>query len=369
MTSRAARDRSLSGPDLPTIGIVGAGVMGAGIAQLALEHGHEVLLHDVDEAALEHGRDRIADGLGRRAVKALDDQAGSEDWVAARIGRLRQTEVLEQLADEADVIVEAALESLDLKRTIFRTLDSVAAPAAILASNTSALSIADIAAATTRPERVLGLHFFNPAPVMRLVEVVSGPRTDRGLLDRAAALVSSWERTPVRVVDAPGFIVNRANRPFTIEALRMLEEGTATVEQIDAAMREAGYPLGPFELMDLTGIDVTHAAATAIWTALGRPDRLRPSRIQEERIAAGALGRKSGEGFHEYVRGVAVGVSAPFAGDVTDTPAAVIRDRIQAAIATEARLLVEDGIASEADVDLALRLGAGHPRGPFEARV
>ena len=352
-------------PGLPLVGIVGAGVMGAGIAQLALEAGHEVIVHDVDGAALDHAADRIADGLARRAARLLADPDSIDDWVAGRMARLRRTEVLETLGDEAEVVIEAALESLELKRTIFRTLDAAAPASTILASNTSALSIAAIGAATARPERVLGLHFFNPAPVMRLVEVVAGPVTGEAVLGRASRLVASWGRTPVVVRDAPGFIVNRVNRPFTIEALRILEEQTATVEQVDAAMREAGYPLGPVELMDLTGIDVTHAAATAIWEALDRPDRLRPSPIQEDRIAAGALGRKTGEGFHRYEDGRRVGVSAPFEGPSTMLDADAIRRRIEAAIAAEARRVVDDGIASPSDVDLALRLGAGHPRGPF----
>ena len=284
--------------DLPIIGVVGAGVMGAGIAQVALEAGHEVVLHDVDGAALERGRDRIADGLARRAAKALADPAGIDDWVGARLARLRMSEALEQLGDEADVVVEAALESLELKRTIFRALDAIAGPDTILATNTSALSIESIAVATRLPARVVGIHFFNPAPVMALVEVVAGPDTDPGIVTAAADLVTSWGKTAVRSADAPGFIVNRVNRPFTLRALRLLEAGAASVEEIDEAVRGAGFPLGPFELMDLTGIDVTLAASTAIWEALGRPDRLRPSPIQDELVAAGRLGRKTGSGFY-----------------------------------------------------------------------
>jgi 3-hydroxybutyryl-CoA dehydrogenase len=361
-------DRHSSGPGLPIIGIVGAGVMGAGIAQLALEAGHEVVLHDVDEAAIERGRERIADGLARRASKLLADADSIDDWVDGRIARLRHADVLESVGDEAEVVIEAALESLELKETIFRALDAVAAPDVILASNTSALSIGRIADATTVPERVVGLHFFNPAPLMRLVEVVAGPRTSEAVVERASRLVASWDRTPVRVADAPGFLVNRVNRPFTIEALRILEEGGASIEAIDGAMRDGGYPLGPFELMDLTGIDVTFAAATAIWEGVGRPDRLRPSSIQEDRIAAGLLGRKTGEGFYRYEDGRAVGRSPAFAGDpaAASVDAAGIRTRIERAIAREARLAVDAGIASAEDVDLALRLGAGHPRGPFE---
>ena len=351
---------------LPLVGVVGAGVMGAGIAQLALEAGHEVVLHDIDEAALAHGRDRIADGLARRAAKLVEDPARIDDWVDGRIDRLRETDVLEQLGDEADVVIEAALENLELKRTIFRTLDATADPAATLATNTSALSIASIAAATAHPDRVIGLHFFNPAPVMRLVEVVPGPTTDPSVVERASALVESWGRTPVRSADTPGFIVNRVNRPFTIEALRILEEGAASVEAIDAAMRETGFPLGPFELMDLTGIDVTTAAATAIWERLGRPDRLRPSPLQADLVAAGTLGRKSGEGFYRYADGRRGGLAARFTTVGPAIPGPAIRDRILAAIHDEAERAVAEGVADPAAVDLALRLGAGHPAGPFE---
>jgi 3-hydroxybutyryl-CoA dehydrogenase len=349
------------------VGIVGAGVMGAGIAQVALEAGHEVVIHDVDEAALALGRDRIADGLTRRATRAVADPAAIDDWIGVRMARLRETTVLEQLGDEADVVIEAALESLALKETIFRTLDSVAAPGTILATNTSALSIASIAAATARPGRVAGLHFFNPAPLMALVEVVSGPATDPEVATAAEALVVSWGKTVIRSSDSPGFIVNRVNRPFTLEALRLLEKDSASIEAIDQTMREAGFPLGPFELMDLTGIDVTYAASTAIWERLGRPDRLRPSPIQERLIEAGHLGRKAGRGFYRYEDGRRAG---PADVDPASSAAAIdparIRDQILSAIDGEARLVAAEGVASEADIDLAMRLGANHPMGPFE---
>jgi 3-hydroxybutyryl-CoA dehydrogenase len=349
-----------------TVGIVGAGVMGAGIAQLALEGGHETILHDVDEAALAHGRDRIEDGLTRRAAKTGVDPTAIDDWVDERLARLRETESLGEVAKDCEVVIEAALESLDLKRSIFATLDDLSAPTAILATNTSALSIASVAAAAKRPNRVIGLHFFNPAPLMALVEVVAGPATDQATVDSASALVMSWGKTPIRSADTPGFIVNRVNRPFTIEALRILEEGGAPVVAIDAAMREAGFPLGPFELMDLTGIDVTFAAATGVWDGLGRPDRLRPSSIQEQLIAAGHLGRKTGRGFYQYVDGKRLGVALEGEPGASRIPAEGISARILAAIDAEARAAADEGVASAADIDLALRLGAAHPIGPFE---
>ena len=350
--------------DRPIIGVVGAGIMGSGIAQLALEAGHEVVLHDVDAGAIERGRDRIADGLSRRAARVVEDPAVAGDWVGERLERLRGTEVLDQVGDEADVVIEAALESLDLKRTIFRTLDAAARADTILATNTSALSVGQIAEATGRPERVVGLHFFNPAPLMPLVEVVAAPGTADDVAEAAADLVRGWGRTAVRAADAPGFIVNRVNRPFTLRALRLLEAGAASIDQIDAAIRDAGFPLGPFELMDLTGIDVTFAASTAIWEGLGRPDRLRPSRLQEELIAAGRLGRKTGHGFHRYEAGKRVGDEPSAAAAGLDPDA--IRDRILLPIVDEAYRTLDEGVAARADIDIALRLGAAHPVGPFE---
>ena len=352
--------------DRPIIGVVGAGIMGSGIAQVALEAGHEVVVHDIDEAALARGRDRVADGLTRRAAHSVLDPSGIDDWVDARLARLRETVVLEQLGDEAEVVIEAALESLELKQTIFRTLDSAADSAAILATNTSALSIASVAAATAHPERVLGLHFFNPAPMMALVEVVAGPATGPDIADAAELLVASWGKTPVRSADAPGFIVNRVNRPFTLQALRLLEAGTASIEEIDQALRDGGFPLGPFELMDLTGIDVTFAASNAIWERLGRPDRLRPSPIQEKLIEAGHLGRKTGQGFYRYEAGRRSDDEPVVSSGDDAASSAEIRAEILAAIDAEARLAAGEGVASEADIDLAMRLGAGHPIGPFE---
>jgi 3-hydroxybutyryl-CoA dehydrogenase len=356
---------------LPAIvGIVGAGTMGSGIGQVAVEAGCEVVLYDVDDAAVDAGRERIRDGLARRAAKRGLEGAAADDWVTTRLERVRQVPTVDGLADDADLVIECAVEDLALKRAIFRTLDDVADPTVILATNTSALSVAEIAEATRRPDRVIGLHFFNPAPLMALVEVVAPPLSDPAVVARAVATVTAWGKTPVVCADRPGFIVNRVNRPFTIEALRILEAGEASVTEVDAAIREAGFPMGPFELMDLTGIDVTLAAATGIWEGLGRPDRLRPSPIQEALVAAGDLGRKTGRGFYVYAEGSrtgdAIGLSAP-TGDVHLDPDQ-IRARILGSIALEARLAADEGVAAPDLIDLALRLGAGHPHGPFETR-
>jgi 3-hydroxybutyryl-CoA dehydrogenase len=344
------------------VGIVGAGVMGTGIAQVALEAGWEVVLHDVDADAIERARERVHDGLARRAAK-LDLDADSIDaWVDGRIAGLRHAHVLDGLATEASLIIEAALEDLDLKRTIFRALDAEAPAEVILASNTSALSISAIAGATGRPDRALGLHFFNPVPLMALVEVVPGASTALETTEKAIDIVRAWGKTPVISADRPGFIVNRVNRPYTIEALRMIEEGVADVAAIDEAMRNAGFPLGPFELMDLSGLDINLAAARGVWEGLGRPERLRPSPIQERLVAAERLGRKTGRGFYAYEDGRRGAVDAEFAdGPARPLGRDRIRLRIEEAIADEARLAIDDGVAARDDVVTALRLGAGHP--------
>jgi 3-hydroxybutyryl-CoA dehydrogenase len=346
-----------------TLGIVGAGVMGAGIAQVALEAGWEVVLNDVDLDAIERATARVRDGLARRAAK-LDLDADSIDaWVDGRVAGLRHAHVLDGLATEASIIVEAALEDLELKRTIFRALDAEAAPDVILATNTSALAITDIArAAASHPDRVIGLHFFNPVPLMSLVEVVAGEATSPAVIDAAEGFVREWGKTPVRTADRPGFIVNRVNRPFTIEALRILEEGAATVAGMDEAMRDGGFPMGPFELMDLAGLDVNLAAARGVWEGLGRPDRLRPSPIQERLVAAERFGRKSGRGFYLYEDGRRAAVDPEFAeGPSRPLRADRIRERIEAAIADEARIANDEGVADRDDIVLALRLGASHP--------
>lgn len=348
------------------VGVIGAGTMGAGIAQVCLQAGHEVLLHDIDHAAIERGRGRIADGLEKLVGKGRLDASDRD----AMLANLRDAHSLEGLASESDVVIEAALEDLDLKRTIFRALGASARPDAILATNTSALSVSEIGQSSGVPSRVVGLHFFNPAPLMPLVEVVVGKQSDPRLVARAMDFASTLGKQPVECADSPGFIVNRVNRPFTLEALRMLEAGEAGVEQIDQAVQSAGYPMGPFAFMDLVGIDVNLAAATAVWRGFDEADRFEPSRIQDELVAAGRLGRKSGEGFYAYEGGRPTGLSDRL--PLGDQPAAksleaadIVR-RIELAIINEAYHAAGEGVAQPPDIDRALKLGANHPYGPFE---
>ncbi len=260
--------------------------MGAGIAQVCLQAGHEVVLFDVDEAAIERGRSRIADGLQRLVAR----ERITADERHQMIQRLRDAHALKGVADEADIVIEAALEDLALKETIFTALSTAGGPDTILATNTSALSVSRIANASGRPDRVLGLHFFNPAPLMPLVEVVAADTTSADTLDRGRRFAVDLGKQPVVCRDSPGFIVNRVNRPFTLEPLRMLEAGEAGVQQTDAALRGAGYRMGPFELMDLVGIDINFAAAMAVWAGFDEALRFEPSRIQSELVAAGQSG-------------------------------------------------------------------------------
>jgi 3-hydroxybutyryl-CoA dehydrogenase len=347
------------------IGVVGLGTMGAGIAQVALEGGHEVVVNDVDDEAVERGLARIREGLGRRASKLDLDADTLDDWIDGRLAGVHASPTLDGVAAEADVIVEAALEDLGLKQSIFRALDAGAEPGVVLATNTSALSVAEIASVASRPGRVVGLHFFNPAPVMPLVEVVAAATSDAQSVDRATRLVETWGKTTVRCRDVPGFIVNRVNRPFTLEALAMVETGEASVSAIDRAIRGAGFPMGPFELMDLVGIDVNLAAARGIWEGFGKADRFRPSPVQERLVSEERLGRKTGSGFYRYAADPEPDVAEEFSGGGDLAPETIVA-RVWLAVVAEAWRALGDGIASAADIDTALRLGAGHPVGPFE---
>ena len=352
------------------IAVIGAGTMGAGIAQLALEHGHPVTLVDVAPGAVGRARAAIEERVTRRLARRGLAGAELSGTVAETLDRLRLAADPQAVA-EAAVVIEAVVEDLAVKRALFEGLDRILASDAILATNTSALSVAAIgSAAVGHSERFLGLHFFNPAPAMPLVEVVAAPATAPDVLEVASELVRTWGRTPILCADRPGFIVNRVNRPFTIQALRALEAGVATVAAIDAAVRADGFPLGPFELIDLIGVDVNLAVATAIWAAFEQAERFRPSPIQAALVADGQLGRKAGLGFYRYdPAGARIGPAPRFDSEpiVGSDRAASVVERIRASILAEATIALAEGVAADAaTIDLALRLGAGHPQGPFE---
>lgn len=284
---------------ITSIGVVGAGTMGAGIAQVAILSGFQVLLYDAVGAAQAKGQSRIAQGINRAVGKGI---LQADDAEAA----LRRLSAITQLSEVrgAGIIVEAAPEELSLKQRLFTELDGLADPATILATNTSSLSVTAIAGATRRPERVVGMHFFNPVPMMKLVEVVASQRTDPATVEETMELARRLGKTPVRAKDTPGFIVNRIARHFSLEALRILGEGRIGHDHIDRVMKGAGrFRMGPFELMDLIGIDVNFAVSQSVFEAFFQDPRFRPDPIQQRMMESGLLGRKAGRGFYEYPEG------------------------------------------------------------------
>jgi 3-hydroxybutyryl-CoA dehydrogenase len=288
----AGRERSAPS----VIGVLGAGTMGAGIAQLAARAGARTLLHDPIAEALERGLDRARDGLAKEAAKGRL----TEDAARAAAELLEPVDDMTALAP-CELVIEAAPERLDLKHDLYRQLSEIVGEDCVLATNTSSMLVTAIAASASHPERVVGMHFFNPAPVMRLLEVVAGEQSSQEALELAHAAGEAMGKSVIRAHDGPGFLVNRCNRPFGLEALRLLGERTADIETIDRICRlEGGFRMGPFELMDLVGVDTGFEVAKSFFEqSFGEP-RWRPSPITARYVAAGLYGRKSGRGFYDY---------------------------------------------------------------------
>ncbi len=286
-------------PIFTSVAVIGCGAMGRGIAQLAAQAGSSVRLFDADPVAAKTAMASIVSQWKRLEEKGRIEQTQREKWEKL----LHPAHSLGDLAD-CDLVIEAIVESLEVKRLLFQSLTAIVAPTAVLASNTSSLSITAIAAGQLHCERIAGLHFFNPAPLMRVVEVIAGLKTSMEVCERLGVYVMTLGHTPVRATDSPGFIVNHAGRAFGTEALRIVGENVADFATVDRILRDqAGFRLGPFELFDLTGLDVSHPVMESIYHQYYEEPRYRPSVITAQRLAGGMLGRKSGEGFYRYPSG------------------------------------------------------------------
>jgi len=361
------------------VGVVGGGTMGAGIAVLA-SLGYPTYIHDPDPAALDSAQEQIGFALSEGI-----DKGWSEDVAEVACDRVLPAPTLADLA-ECDLVIEAAPEDLALKQNLFAGLADACGPGAILATNTSSLRVADVAAGVPHRERVVGMHFFNPPVRMKLVEVVATGVAAEPVLAQVTAVAERMGRTPIRAKDSPGFVANRLARPFTLESLRMLAEGVADAETIDRVCRiGGGFRMGPFELIDLIGLDVNLSVARSLYRQGGEPERWRPSAIQERMVGEGLLGRKSGRGFYEHptspsgapfsslrgerrtgMDGIEVPTLDPGELARIDPAGPAILPRLIAQIANEAAFALEEEIASPADMDTAMRLGFNWPRGPLE---
>jgi 3-hydroxybutyryl-CoA dehydrogenase len=277
-----------------TIGVCGAGTMGSGIAQVAAVAGFTTILYDVDAAMIGKARAAIEKSL---SVLAEKKKLG-DGWREAVLGRLSFTH--DATDSVAGLIIEAVVEKQDIKTALFRQLAAVNGPATILCSNTSSLSLDVLAAEIPDPERFAGMHFFNPAPVMKLVEVVRTRFTAAATVETILAVTRQMGKTAVMCTDSPGFIVNHVARPFYLEALRLVESGHSDMETIDALMEASGFKMGPFRLMDLIGNDINYSVSETVYAALGKPERLRPSPLQQQKVREGNLGRKTGKGYYRY---------------------------------------------------------------------
>lgn len=283
------------------VGVIGAGTMGIGIAEVAANYGQQVVLYDAQEGFAKQALSQLQERLKKRAFKGKITQQAVSDL-------MDRIELVDDLAhfSGCDLVVEAVTENLAIKQELFRKLEVITSSLTLLATNTSSISITAIAAGMKQPDRLFGMHFFNPAPVMKLVELVSGLMTDETHIEQAAALCKAWQKIPVKTQSSPGFIVNRVARSYYGETLKMCQEQLLGHRQIDAVMTEAaGFRMGPFELMDLIGIDINYAVSQTVYQAMHQDPRFRPSLIQQEMVHAKRLGRKTGQGFYSHADGAA----------------------------------------------------------------
>ncbi len=335
------------------IGVLGGGAMGAGIAQVAAQAGHQVVLVDIQEEQLSKAMDDLKKGLNKLVEKGKFTQEQSHQIVESI-----QTSTSTNAFAGCGLIIEAIVEKLEVKQSVFQQLDALLDESVILATNTSSLSVTAIASVCQHPERVIGLHFFNPATIMPLVEIIPAIQTAENLPQQLKDMMISWKKVPVVAKDWPGFIVNRVARPYYSEALRIYDEGLASQPEIDAAMRQAGFKMGPFELMDLIGHDVNYTVTESVFASFYFDPRFKPSITQKKLLEARWLGRKTGRGFYTYPDG------CPDV-ELNDNKAREIQNRILCMLINEACDAHYLGLASEDDIDLAMTKGVNYPKGLF----
>lgn len=335
------------------IGIIGAGAMGSGIAQVAAQCGHQVIISDARQEALDQSKSALQTTM----VKLVEKGKVTLEEVTAIRSRITYNTSLAAFKP-CGLVIEAIVENLEVKKKVFAEVESIVSDTCVIASNTSSLSITAIAAACKKAERVIGIHFFNPAPLMPLVEIIPALQSDMGLMDDAKQLITSWKKTTVIAKDTPGFIVNRVARPFYGEALRIYEEGLADFATIDAAMRDLGFKMGPFELMDLIGNDVNYAVTESVFAAFYFDPRYKPSITQKRNVEAGWFGKKTERGFYNYTEGAAIPTPSNDAQLRSD-----IGKRILAMLINEAYEALHLNIASAEDLDIAMTKGVNYPKG------
>ncbi|PHS67141.1 MAG: 3-hydroxybutyryl-CoA dehydrogenase [Flavobacterium sp.] len=338
------------------VGIIGSGTMGSGIAQVAATSGCKVKLYDTNEAALEKAKASLEKILNRLIEKGRID-SDEKNRIQNNISYVSS---LKDLSD-SDLTIEAIIENLDIKQKVFSELESYVSEDCIIASNTSSLSITSIASSLKKPARCIGIHFFNPAPLMRLVEVIPAIQTSKEVLEKVVNTIKDWKKIVAVAKDTPGFIVNRVARPFYGEALRIYEEGIASFKEIDSAMKElGGFRMGPFELMDFIGNDVNYTVTETVYNAFYQDPRYKPSFTQQRLSEAGYLGRKTGKGYYNYSNNV---IQSDSEESQDDKLSALIFERILIMLINEAADALFWNIASVEDIDNAMTKGVNYPKG------
>tara|TARA_X000000368_G_scaffold417460_1_gene413932 strand:+ start:8027 stop:9178 length:1152 start_codon:yes stop_codon:yes gene_type:complete len=334
------------------VSVIGAGTMGSGIAQIAATKGHKVCLYDTFDGAIENAQKKLNKILNRLIEKEKITKEEKENI----LNKISFTKDIREIKG-SKLVIEAIIENLDLKKKLFKTIEDLVDADCIIASNTSSLSIASISGACEKAERVIGIHFFNPAPLMPLVEIIPSVQTSKKTMDHAKSIIDSWGKITVIAKDTPGFIVNRVARPFYGEAIRIYEEGIADFATIDWSLKElGGFRMGPFELMDYIGNDINYTVTETVFTAFYYDSRYKPSFTQRRMMEAGYLGRKSGRGYYDYSKDM------PKANQDRNLGKKILW-RILSMLINEAADALFLNIATKGDIDLAMTKGVNYPKG------